>query len=267
MTASEQLTDTGSRFSWKRVGMLYAFNRPYLSRELLYYSLAIILMSGLTLLPIGPTGQFMIFTLVWSVIPYMCSFAPLIFAKGGDSRIVDRMIPALPSEKYLFYLSYILLVIPAVCYTLPLLASWAYLKIPSIQTDVLMELTKLRFSLPLPMIALNVLTTISLPLTCFHTLANSRHNRVVKGVISVFAVQFAMGLIGGIYGFMVAIDGGFVDMANHTSATTLAGISTGNFFMEEMARSPFMAVLITIMAVYACIMFRLTCKAVNRKNL
>lgn len=267
MTASKQLTDTGSRFSWKRVGMLYAYNRPYLSRELLFYIVAIIVMSGLTLLPIGEIGQFMIFSLVWSIIPYMCNFAPLIFAKGGDSRIVDRMIPARPSEKYLFYLSYILLVIPAVCYTLPLLASWAYLKIPSIQTEFLMELTKLRFSLPIQMIALNVLTTFALPMTCFYTLISSRHNRVLKGVISVFAVQFAMDLIGGIYGFMVALNGGFDDVANHPSATTLAGISTGNFFMQEMASSPFMAVLISIMGVYACIMFRLTYKAVNRKNL
>ena len=267
MTTSKHLTDTGSHFSWKRVGMLYAFNRPYLSRELLYYSLAIIVFSGLTLLPAGNVTQFMIFSIVWTIIPYMCSFAPLIFAKGGDSRIVDRMIPARPSEKYMFYLSYILLVVPVVCYTLPLLASWAYLKIPSIQTEIMLELTKIRFNLSLPLIALNVLNTFAMSLTCFYALINSRHNRVLKGVISVFAVQIAMSLIGGIYGFIVALNGGFVNISDHASASTLAGISTGNFFMQEMARSPFMAILISIIGIYTCILLRLIYKAVNRKNI
>lgn len=267
-STSINTTDLTNRFSWKRVGSLYRFNRPYIGKEVLFYGIASTVFALMTLIPSGSLLQFMIFTTTWSIIPYMVYLAPLIFAKSGDSRIIERMFPALPSEKYIFYLSYVLIIIPIISYALPLLTSWLYIKIPTIQTEPLLSLSKIRFSMPVSMLILNILTSTAESLTCLYTVMKSRSSRIIKGIVSVFLVQFGIGLIGGIYGFIGAMQGGFENAYTKTAdADYLSGIAFSNTLLKQMSDSPVTYTMLGLLTVYTAAMLWLTYKAINRTNL
>lgn len=254
------------RFSWRRVGDLYAYNSLYIRKELLYYSAAIIFFSAIMLLPLGSVAQISLFTLIWAIIPYMCALAPLVFTKGGDSRIIDRMLPATPAEKNVFYFSYVLIVIPAVCYLLPLVSGWLYTRIPSIQTEGMMNLLNLRHKAPSSIMIINTLSEAATILACLWIVMNTRTNRIIKGVAAVFAVQFLVGLIGGIYAVMTAFHKGFED--GRTGKSMSASNEMVREFMTEMSwNSVYTISVVAVLAALTLALMYLSARAINRRNL
>lgn len=205
---------SSQRFSWKRVRRFAAWNMLKIKKQLLWYPLVALLSSILLLLPLNEKAQFGVTTMVWGIIPFLAYLAPLVFAMGGDGRIIMRMIPARPGEKLTFYLGYIFIVVPVLIYTLPLLAELLYMQIPSIQTPEIMKLQSMRFSLGIgwPVI-INLISAIGVITTCFYFVMRCRSNRIINGIISVVVILAISGLIGAIYGITAAFRLGFADGA------------------------------------------------------
>lgn len=165
----------------------------------------------LELLPVGKFMQFSLFSTIWATIPYMFMLAALVFARNGDFRMVECQIPATAKEKFAFFAIYLLVVIPLLVYAIPELALWLYTKIPAVQTDLMMSLIKLRWRLAPGLVTINILTAACGVMTCLCVVLRAGRNRILKAVISVIAVQFTIGIMGGIYGMMTAFRDGMED--------------------------------------------------------
>lgn len=207
--------DLNKKFSWLRVSELTAYYKPLLSGQVLIYAGLSLFLSVLILLPVGGLAQFFFFTLIWTIIPYLFQFAPLVFAKGGDARLIERMLPATAAEKMTFLLIYLFVVVGAVVYAFPEFTLWLYTKIPAVQNESMLIFVNLRFSSSIGLIAMNTLSIVAAMLTCLYMVLSARNNRIIKGIASVFAVQFSMAFLGGLYGIRMAFKKGFEDgMAN-----------------------------------------------------
>lgn len=109
----------GDRFSWRRVAEVARYFSTVTNRQLLVYTIVSAIFAVLLLLPLNGVAQTGIFTIIFSVLPIMFELAPIAFAKSGDTRVVDRMLPAKASEKFTFYLIYLLIAVPISVYVLP----------------------------------------------------------------------------------------------------------------------------------------------------
>ncbi|MDE6549149.1 MAG: hypothetical protein K2L22_09125, partial [Muribaculaceae bacterium] len=74
----------------------------------------------------SPCRTILLFIFIW---------APIVFTKGGDTRIVDRLIPASALEKFLFYMSYLFIVVGLACYLCPWIAEKISLEFDLFCTD------------------------------------------------------------------------------------------------------------------------------------
>lgn len=261
-TYTNTMPDT---FTWRRVGMLYKYCSPFLNRQMLIYGLAILIFSILLILPLGEIGQFTIFTLVWTIVPYMAMLAPVIFARGGDSRIIDRMVPASPTEKYIFFMSYILVVIPAICYVLPTLAMWIYTKVPAFQTDLVHPLVNIRLKIPSAIRVTNILVFVATVLTCFYFVIHSRSNRLLKGIASVFVIQIIIGFIGAAYGFVMAFNKDLKDPAESSAGNP--DMVMESLYTDMTWSSPYIIASTILLILYLALMLRGCYRAINTRNL
>lgn len=253
-----------SRFSWRRVGSLAAFFRPMIEKQTLLYLIVSVVVAILTLLPVHEVAQIALFTISWTVIPYMVQFAPCIMAKSGDARIVERLIPASAAEKFIFRLIYFLLVVPVVSYLLPDCALLLYREIPSIQNEGFTNLVDLALHNSLFLRVLNLFTMCASVLTCLYTVSRVRTNRVLKGVVSVFAVNISVGLLGALWGTGMAFRLGFCDGQ--------AGIqpNTEQFNLrlrESFTDSAYMYVVLGVVVLYVIYMLVLNYRILRRHNL
>lgn len=199
-------------FSWKRVREFAGWNMLKFKKQIIWYPLISLLSAILLLLPVGESAQMGLTTLVWGILPFLAYLAPLVFAMGGDGRIIMRMIPARPAEKLTFYLGYLLIIVPAVLYILPLLASFLYMHLPSIQTEDVMSMLKMRMGINMPWITVtNIVGMLAVIVTCFYFVLRSRNNRIINGIIATVIFLFLQGLAGAIYGMTAAFRMGIAD--------------------------------------------------------
>lgn len=222
MTIADKIPDSNPRtfevrdgFSLRRVGELYAYHRPAISRQCLIYLAVSLLCAVILLIPASPVVQGGLFAAVWSLIPLMFYIAPCVFGRNGDSPIIERLIPARPSEKMTFYLTYLLIIIPAILY-LPLLASrWIYMHAPSLQTDELLDMYTVQIHNPIVLQGINILSGCVSMLICLYVVKRSRTNRILKGVMAVIAMGFVISIFGAIYGMYAVFSTGFNDAGMH----------------------------------------------------
>lgn len=196
-------------FSFGRLMGLASFYRPLLLRQLIAYGGASLLFSVLVLLPVGPEIQVGFFTIAWSAMGLMVQLSPVVLAKFGDSRIIERLIPASPIEKFVFFIIYFLIIVPVTVYFLPELALIIYQQIPAVQTSQMMWMISLRYSNPPVLIIINLMSTAASVMTCLYVIMRVRHNRVLWGIISVFLFNIALGIIGAVQGAVNAFSVGF----------------------------------------------------------
>lgn len=192
-------------FSFRRVWAYALYYMPRLQGEMLIYAGISLVAFILCLLP-GP-GEVQKFLMVgvWTVIPILFYCGPLIFAKGCDTRIIERMMPVSAAEKLTFYYIYILIVIPIVVYLLPIAASWIYMACPSLHTPEVAELYKIRFQYRGIIWIINLISGIFVAMGCLYGVMASRHNRMMFGIVGVVVANVAMGILSGIIGVVSAI--------------------------------------------------------------
>lgn len=289
-TIDTNLRAAGDGFSFSRVAALAAYYRPFCAKQLICYGLLSLAFAILTLLPMPDMVKVAIFTICWGAIPILYSLAPIVLAKSGDSRIVERMIPASAAEKFCFYALYFWVAVPIAVYLLPFLANLLYLHIPSIHTKGMAGLVNLQMHNPAQVLVLNCMTSLAISLTCLYVILSAKSARIVKAVILAFAVQFGFGLFAGILGGFVGFNEGFKDglngemerkMTEYTVRTGsdpsyLDGVNAGmekgfdlagSMVSDMINQRGVMITLYIIIGVYLLIMFWCTYRYLKRANL
>lgn len=254
-------------FSWHRVAELAAFYRPITNRQILCYFLFSLLATIVTLLPLEEMAQMGLFTLIWTVLPLLYYLSPIAFCKSGDSRIVERLIPASPFEKFTFRMLYFLVVMPIVIYALPEAAIRLYGLIPSIQTEGMNSFYELRMNNGAPIILINILTAVSTMLACLYTIYHVRTNRTLKGVLTVFAVQVGCGIIGAIWGFASMFRMGFEDGVSGKVRDDIAIEEIQRNPISVLVGSPYCTIMICIFGVFTALMLWLNYRDISKRNL
>lgn len=211
-------------FSFKRVWAFGSYYMPRLKWELIIYAAISLVCAILCILPVIEDIQMVLLVGVWSLLPILFYCGPLIFAKGSDTRILERLIPVSTAEKLTFYYIYTLVIIPIVVFLLPMLAAWIYTSSPALQTPRVMELYSIKFNYGL-IWAINLSGGILISMVCLFFVEYARQNRMMFGIVGVIASNVFIGILGGIIGFVAAIKGfkkGFMD-----------GLDGNNFNPEE----------------------------------
>lgn len=277
-------------FSIYRVAELASYYRPFCAKQLMVYGIVSLIVAILTLLPMGDIAKVAIFTISWAAIPLLYYLAPIVLAKSGDSRIVERMIPVRASEKFIFYLLYFGVAVPIAVYMLPFISNILYLHLPSIQTKAMTGLVEIQMHNPAVIVVLNSLTALAISLTCLYVILSAKTARIVKAVISAFAVQFGIGLVsaimGGLMEFKEGLKAGYnaeisskaVELTSRTphGATYADGVSAGmdagfefaNAIVTEMIDDHATIItLYSVVGIYLLLMICLTYRNLKRANL
>ncbi len=254
-------------FSWKRVAAIAAYYSPYTGRQLICYLAVSLLFAILILLPSGEVAQLGLYTTIWACIPLLADFAPIMLAKWGDHRIVERLIPARASEKYIFYLIYFIIVIPASVYLLPLAACRLYMEIPAIQSPMLNEINAMQFTVAPLLRTLNILCASSAILTCLYAMIHCGTSRIIKGVLGVFAVKVAVGIMGAVYGIATVVKSGFIDCINANDKHQISAQSQQMMINAMTENTPYLATMLTILGIYVIVMLWLIYRDLKQRNL
>lgn len=260
-----------SRFSQSGFRAFAQYNYPLLRWQIIFYLLISLCCGTLILLPVGDVAQVSIFTVTWSALPLMFVFSPLVFARNGDSRKVERQIPVSAGEKLAFYLIYLCIVVGVSVYAIPELCLWLYTKIPSVQTESIMDLLKIRYSTYAMLTCSNIMSVFAALMTCLCVVLRARSNRIIKAVISVFGFQIVIGLMGAFYGAYIALTSGIADGMSGIAdglarKNPITEESVGKEIVEKftMEGNWFVVVTLVVVTVYSAYMVWLVYKTLSR---
>ena len=217
------MTAKTSDFSWRRVVQLYQYNAPWIKKQTIIYFLFSIVTSLLYILIPSQTIRLGIYSPCRTILLFMFIWSPIVFTKGGDTRILDRLIPASALEKLLFYMSYLLIVVGLACYLFP----WIAEKItPELYPSDINEGTTLQNErVPLVFEWSTYLSTIAAMLTCFYFVIAAKRNRLVKAYLISIGVSMFLSTLNTFYGVKEAVVAGYREAASQGSAASEAEIA------------------------------------------
>ena len=259
-------------FSFSRVWAYAQYYMPRLQGEMLIYAGISLLCFILCLLP-GP-GEMQKFLMVgvWTVIPILFYCGPLIFAKGSDTSIIERLMPVSAAEKLTFYYIYTLIVIPILVYLLPLAAGWIYMACPSLQTPGITELYTFKFQYRGLILFINIISGLLIATSCLYGVMASRHNRMLFGIAGVVIANVTVGILSGIIGVVAALKAfktGFDDGVSGIEpnpekfATTFVQDMLDDFIQPN----PLTISILVIICILTFVTGWLTYRSIKRKNL
>lgn len=208
MTSTEIISSEIDRFSWARVWDFGNIFGHSLKRQLLVYGLLSLLSAIFCLLPLSAATQMGLYSMFGSGLGFAYYLSPLVLSKWGDTRMVMNMTPALPIEKFLFFMIYFLVILPIVVFLPTLIAQYFYLKIPAVQTVQMLKVLKLSFEYEYNTIS-KFVEGGAIVLSCFYVVLNCNGNRTLKGVLVVLGILFGLGIVGAICGFVMGFHDGY----------------------------------------------------------
>ncbi|MDE5870250.1 MAG: hypothetical protein K2H18_08445, partial [Muribaculaceae bacterium] len=198
-------------FSFQRVWAFASFYMPRLRVQILVYFAASLVCAILSLIPANENVQLAIFVAVWSLLPILYYCTPLIFAKGVDTRILERVMPVSAAEKMTFFYMYLIVVIPIVVFLLPLTAVQIYMAIPGLQTESMVTMFEMKENIFGILSLINMASALLVAVICFFFVEYARTNRLLWGIVSIVAVNTIIGFVGGIVGACLAFKAGIAD--------------------------------------------------------
>ncbi len=261
------MTKQISTFSWHRVGQLYQYNAPWLKKQVAVYFLISLI-----------TALVFIFTKseLWRtcsmVLNLMFIWSPIIFTQTGDTRILDRLIPASPLEKFIFYMSYLLIVIPIACFLFPTIATNICPGIYGSDTqmtrgDTLMTIEYYEQNyLPKTYILIQYLTTFASMLTCFYFVIVGGRNGFVKAYLISILVLIVLSLL------PVSFMAKNAFMAGYNEATGLSPAPTNEdiiawFEPNVNVIETYMSLALCIVSIYVVFILWKSYRALYRINI
>lgn len=229
---NNNVMSTTDKFSWRRVwvfGQLYKYT---LNRQMIAYGAFSIFAAIMGLMPFGPSAQVGLFGMFASALGIAYYLSPVVLSKWGDTRMVMNMTPALPMEKFAFFMIYFLIVLPIIVFLPSFISQVIYLHIPAIQTKQMLDLIHLSFDYDYNTVS-KLVQTAALMLACFYTVLMCKGNRTLKGILTVFCILMGFGLVGFILGFSRALIADFE--INNLPAVSQDSVYANMFqLMEEM---------------------------------
>lgn len=251
--------------SVSRFKLLARFYSPGFSKQLLIYLSASLLFAILILMPFPYYAQVGIFTMISTAMALMVQMAPVVLAKSGDSRVIEKLIPASPSEKFLLFAVYFFIIIPLAVYVLPEAALGLYQKIPAIQTQDMLILVKIHQNNPAIIVIMNIINASAAIATCLYVVIRVRRNRVIWGILSVFACNIALGIIGAIYGAASLFKEGYE--AGRAGLDLDAQQNVEHLLSVMVGETGYTVTVISIVAVYLVSILYVTYRHIKNSNI
>lgn len=252
-----------SSFSWERVAQLYQYNDPWIRKQTIIYLLFSLATSLCYLLIPFQTLRMAVYSPCCTVLMFMYIWSPMVFTRGGDTRIVDKLIPVSPIEKFVFYMSYLLIVIGLSCYLCP----WIAEKISAVLYPDMNDGEMLQNEqVPIVFKWSTYLSTIAAMLTCFYFVIAAKRNRVVKAYLISIGVSMFLSTLNTFYGVKEAIIAGYKEAASQGSPASEAEIA-------EMVSSAlndhlhFSICALVVSLVYILMIMWLSYRSLYRRNL
>lgn len=250
-----------SRFSLARVLKLARWNNLKVRTQLIWTPVISLAVAICLLLPLPDWAQMTLFTLLSTIISYLGQLSPLDFGRGGDARPVLKMLPVSASEKLVYYLFYAVILIPALLFILPTIASYLYLHIPAIQTPGMLHVYEVKFNSSLATLtAIGAASYLFSTLLCTYVVMRSRINRIINGVIAVVVAAAVNGVLGLIWGLTLAFNQGFRDAVEgrpKASETEIMEITQQYFNTPNLVSYMTLAVTLTAVIVLTVLIYRL----------
>lgn len=250
-------------WSWHRIGRLIGFYLPRLRKQMIIFPIASLVLASLLLINAGD-GKFdqAMFVLVFTALPYWFALGPLSLTSGGDARPVERMLPALPAEKFFVQMVYILVVIPLMVYALPVVAMWLRASVLHLPTGPMIDMIYHRCSPRSYQFYVNLADNLSMVALVFYIIWRANRNRVFYSIIAIVCYQIFLSILGGIYGMIWAFRKGYED--------GLAGremeMPTPESIMDVINIEPLLLVIGGCTFVAAVVLFSLSYRQIAHKQ-
>ncbi|MBD5207688.1 MAG: hypothetical protein HDS79_05405 [Bacteroidales bacterium] len=249
--------------NFNRLKYLWEYHYPMVKHQLFLYFVISVLVAILTLLPLPAQAQISIFAIGNSILGYLVVLSPIVLAKNGDTRIVERLIPATAAEKFTWRIIYFLIIIPIFCYVYPYLSNRLYFHIPEIQTALMTDTLELAVNNSFRLKCLNILSTLLQILICLYVVTYARKSRIIKAVLSVFATQLVFGLIGFIWG--ISETTGLLE--SHSFPININKEEIQSEIMDRMVSSSYIWSVTLLMACASLTMLWLNYRVLKKRNL
>lgn len=244
------------RFSWRRVWAFGNIFRSIISRQLLVYGAFSLLAAVSMLIPFGTATQVGIFSLFGTVLSFLYYLSPAALCKRGDTRLVMNMAPALPDEKFVFFMIYFLIILPVVIYLPYRISEYIYLACPTIQTPLMKDLLEISLAHNSNYV-MQMVQCAAITLICLHVVLVCHGNRTLKAVLTVFGILVGVGLIGAIIGFSTAFMEGYEFMENIENTDPTAPFENVSQLMTNLEmQTTVLAIVFLIAGVVTACMIR-----------
>lgn len=221
------------RFSWRRVWAFGNIFRSIISRQLLVYGAFSLLAAVTMLIPFGAATQVGIFGLFSTVLSFLYYLSPAALCKRGDTRMVMNMAPALPNEKFVFFMIYFVIILPLVISLPYRVSEYIYLACPSIQTPLMKDMLEISF-VHNSNCVMQAVQGVVITLICLHVVLACHGNRTLKAILTVFGILVGIGLTGAIIGFSTAFMEGCEFMENIENADPAAPFENVSQLMNNL---------------------------------
>lgn len=255
---------TTSSFSISRVAQLYRYNAPWLKKQILLYLGVSLVVSALYLLGQNHFWQMAVYALTSMALSVAFILSPLVFAKGGDTRIIERLIPATPAEKFVFHISYLLIFVTLSCYLLPFIAKLIS-PAPVLSGDFA-DMVGNAMNSPVVFDLCEYGAMAAGMITCLYFITAARRGRVVKAIMLSFAVIITFNIITAIATAIEAFKIGVADAQSGVEEPDPAVIAQK--ITEAVSQHTTYAwILFGVIALFIIWMLTLTYRALYRKNL
>ncbi|MDE5585076.1 MAG: hypothetical protein K2I92_01905 [Muribaculaceae bacterium] len=253
-----------SSFSWSRVVMLYQFNAPWLRKQTAIYFFFSLAVSMLYLFIPSDAIRMSLYSTCSTVLLFMYIWAPIVFTKGGDPAIT-RLLPASPSEKFVFYMSYLLVIISLACYFCPSMAEVIFRKLyPGEEGTV--ETIKSTYDLPIAFAFSQYLSAIAAMITCFYCVVAVRRDRMMKAYLFSICVLFVMSSLNTFYGIKETIVLVFKEaLVNENRVNELE--MADKVYSAMNSHLVFMSFCMAMSIVYILLLMWLSYRSLYRRNI
>lgn len=240
------------------------FIMPMVRMQLTIYLLVAIAIAGIMLLPISGVVKAGLFSIFWFVMSAMYQLAPCVLTRGNDSRIVERTLPVPASLKFCTLTVYFLMITGVVVYLIPEIAIWLNSRIAVLERPEFVEIIRLRNRGSFWLTSSNVIAGISAAATCFYAVNHARRNRMLWGVLSVFAVNVAQGILGAAWGISMAFRAGFED--GYANKPVCADKLGAQLLSDLYQQNGFFCVYTIILCAYTALILWLAYRDMKRRN-
>lgn len=187
-------------FSITRTREYALYMWPELRRQIYLFSGISLILGLFMLLPFPTAIRIGIYGVVGSACTLIYNLSPLVFAWGGDYRPVDAMLPVSAIEKFLFYMVYLLVVLPVIIFLFPEIAEALCRNMYGIVDEDFMQLFNLKLENPYLVRWVNLLSKVAVTLTCFYYVMRSGRNRILKGILAAIIANIAVVILGVMWG-------------------------------------------------------------------